>query len=76
MSESALRETKKDPTVGRRKNLLWVAETTYSGSLLRPTVDPKMGVSKPPPFPRSRAPPSTRGSYKKGATALLHEVER
>ena len=29
---------KKDPTVGRRKNLLWVASTTYGRSLWRPTV--------------------------------------
>ena len=31
---------KKRPTVGRRKNLLWVVSPTYRGSLRRPTVDP------------------------------------
>ena len=29
---------KKDPTVGRRKNLLWVGRPTYRGSQRRPTV--------------------------------------
>ncbi len=28
------------PTVGRRKNLLWVVDATYRGSQRRPTVDP------------------------------------
>ena len=38
---------KKDPTVGRRKNLLWVVETTYRGSQRRPTV----GFFRPLPEP-------------------------
>ncbi|WP_298575435.1 hypothetical protein, partial [uncultured Porphyromonas sp.] len=29
---------KKRPTVGRRKNLLWVVSTTYGASVRRPTV--------------------------------------
>ncbi|ERJ71162.1 hypothetical protein HMPREF1556_01394 [Porphyromonas sp. oral taxon 278 str. W7784] len=32
------RRVKKDPTVGRRKNLLWVVKATYRGSSRRPTV--------------------------------------
>ena len=28
------------PTVGRRKNLLWVVDATYGRSSRRPTVDP------------------------------------
>ena len=31
-------QAKKRPTVGRSKNLLWVASTTYRGSVDRPTV--------------------------------------
>ena len=31
---------KKRPTVGRRKNLLWVVLPTYRGLLRRPIVDP------------------------------------
>ena len=32
------RGDKKRPTVGRRKNLLWVVDATYRGSVRRPTV--------------------------------------
>ena len=34
------RRAKKRPTVGRRKNLLWVVDATYRGSVRRPTVGP------------------------------------
>ena len=36
--EGALERGKKRPTVGRRKNLLWVVKTTYRRSSMRSTV--------------------------------------
>ena len=42
--ECGLGRGKKRPTVGRRKNLLWVVSTTYGRSHRRPTVDPIFGV--------------------------------
>ena len=40
-------EVKKDPTVGRRTDLPWVGETTYSRFFRRPTVGRFWGCSKP-----------------------------
>ena len=37
---------KKRPTVGRRKNLLWVVDATYGRSSRRPTVDPFLPLPK------------------------------
>ena len=42
--ECGLGRGKKRPTVGRRKNLLWVGRPTYRGSQRRPTVDRFFGV--------------------------------
>ncbi|ERJ72522.1 hypothetical protein HMPREF1556_00644 [Porphyromonas sp. oral taxon 278 str. W7784] len=43
---------KKKPTVGRRKNLLWVASPTYRRSLRRPTVG--FFFALPKAFPEAR----------------------
>ena len=45
-------EAKKRPTVGRRKNLLWVASPTYRRSLRRPTVG--FFFALPKAFPEAR----------------------
>ena len=39
-------DPKNRPTVGRRKNLLWVVSTTYGRSQERPTVGPIWGSSE------------------------------
>ncbi|ERJ71854.1 hypothetical protein HMPREF1556_01090 [Porphyromonas sp. oral taxon 278 str. W7784] len=43
------RRAKKRPTVGRRKNLLWVVSPTYGRSHRRPTVGSFLPLPKSPP---------------------------
>ena len=46
IKRQALDSPKKRPTVGRRKNLLWVVDATYGRSSRRPTVDPFLPLPK------------------------------
>ena len=46
VEKGALRGAKKKPTVGRRCDLPWVGETTYSRFFRRPTVGRFLRVSK------------------------------